>query len=111
MSEEALYINDEQPTDDVLDYDFRVIVLEQPMDNTAEISIEQSEMEEILLDGIDTFTGINKFFDTFDKDIAYPNEKMIKYDVGSDGFIVIVVGSEDRSNNWWYLYDNFKYSK
>ncbi|VEU22891.1 DEKNAAC103977 [Brettanomyces naardenensis] len=93
----SLYINEQQPQDDNLDYDFRVLVLEQKNDSnsdgTVDVDVEQSEMKGKLLEGIRTFSGINRFFDEFDTKIAYPNEESIKYDVGSDGFIVILVKS------------------
>ncbi|QPG75313.1 hypothetical protein FOA43_002665 [Brettanomyces nanus] len=98
---ESLYINEQQPSNDHLDTDFRVLVLIQNKETsttkndgkntTTDISVEQADMKGKLLEGIHTFTGINKFFDEFDRKIAYPNEGSLKYDVGSDGFIVIVV--------------------
>lgn len=90
----SLYINEQQPED--APYDFRVLVLEQPEEGTP-IAVESSDIKEKLLEGIDSFTGINEFFDAFDQQVAYPNEGRLKYDVGSDGFIVIVVdGAELR---------------
>ncbi|KAK6198087.1 uncharacterized protein RJT21DRAFT_54389 [Scheffersomyces amazonensis] len=49
------------------------------------------EMEERLLDSIQSFEDMNTFFDDFDDIIAYPNEGHIKYEVGSDGLVIIVV--------------------
>lgn len=53
----------------------------------------ESDMEEALLDSIQSFDDMNKFFDNFDETIAIPNEEHIKYEVGSDGLVVIVVDS------------------
>ncbi len=99
-SEDLVYINEQQPAQDQAENDFRVLVLVQKDIGKAEgsstdISVDQSEAKGKILEGITSFTGINKFFDSFDEQIAYPNQGQLKYDVGSDGFIVIIVGSND----------------
>ncbi|GEQ72560.1 hypothetical protein JCM33374_g6247 [Metschnikowia sp. JCM 33374] len=53
----------------------------------------EGEMEERMLDGIQTFDEVDAFFDLFDFKVAYPNEEHIKYEVGSDGLVVFVVDS------------------
>lgn len=53
--------------------------------------VPDGEMEERMLDNIQTFDEVDKFFDTFDDKIAYPNKDHIKYEVGSDGLVVFVV--------------------
>ena len=53
----------------------------------------EGDMEEALLDGVQSFDDMNEFFDKFDETIAIPNEEHIKYEVGSDGLVVIVVDS------------------
>lgn len=53
--------------------------------------VPDGDMEERMLDSIQTFDEVDKFFDTFDEKVAYPNEDHIKYEVGSDGLVVIVV--------------------
>lgn len=52
-------------------------------------------MDERLLDTIQSFDDMNDFFDEFDESIAVPNEGSIKYEVGSDGLVVIVLDSVD----------------
>ncbi|CUM65388.1 uncharacterized protein PRCAT00003024001 [Priceomyces carsonii] len=51
------------------------------------------EYEEKLVDSIQSFEQMNNFFDSFDESVALPNEGHIKYEVGSDGLVVIVVDS------------------
>lgn len=52
-------------------------------------------MDERLLDTVQSFDDMNDFFDEFDESIAVPNEGSIKYEVGSDGLVVIVLDSVD----------------
>lgn len=53
--------------------------------------VPDGDMEERMLDSIQTFDEVDKFFDTFDEKVAYPNKDHIKYEVGSDGLVVFVV--------------------
>ncbi|ODV97797.1 hypothetical protein PACTADRAFT_73477 [Pachysolen tannophilus NRRL Y-2460] len=87
MSSEQLDDSPElhQPENDQLDHDFRIMLVVQSKD------IPEGEMEELTLQDINTFTAMNKFFDSFDEEICLKNEKNIKYDVGSDGLIVVLV--------------------
>ena len=43
------------------------------------------------MDTISRFTLMHAFFDAFDEAVAIPNEGHIKYEVGSDGLVVIIV--------------------
>lgn len=61
-------------------------------------SVPEGEMEERLLDSIQSFDDMNDFFDKFDENVAIPNEGHIKYEVGSDGLVVFVVDSTDLKN-------------
>ncbi|KAI5954453.1 hypothetical protein KGF54_002228 [Candida jiufengensis] len=97
-----------QPEQDELDNPMRIILVTDHNQTSTEEEEEskdekitketkyqvENEMEEILLDQIQTFTHMNEFFDSFDSDIAYPNEGHIKYEVGSDGLVVIIVDSK-----------------
>ncbi|CDK25850.1 unnamed protein product [Kuraishia capsulata CBS 1993] len=90
MSDEELAYP--QPEQDELDNDVRfVVVVQNP-------EMPDGKMDERLCSSIDTFTKLNAFFDAFDEAVAYPNEKDIKYDVGSDGMVVIVVTTEALSD-------------
>lgn len=53
--------------------------------------VPDGDMEERMLDSIQTFDEVDHFFDSFDEKVAYPNEEHIKYEVGSDGLVVFVV--------------------
>lgn len=80
--------NEEIPTfqeGDELDNPLRAIIVV----NAPEAP--EGEMEERLLDNIQSFEDMNTFFDNFDETIAIPNDGHIKYEVGSDGLVVIVV--------------------
>lgn len=57
--------------------------------------LDDNEMDEFILENVDTFTEMNVFFDAFDQAIALPNKNNIKYDVGSDGLVVIVVDNDN----------------
>lgn len=73
--------------DEELDYPLRIVLV------TDDPKSKESEMEEILLDRITSFRMMNVFFDAFDDAVAVPNEGHIKYEVGSDGLVVIIVDS------------------
>lgn len=70
---------------DGLDNPLRAIIVVNSTD------VPDGDMEERMLDSIQTFDEVDKFFDTFDEKVAYPNENHIKYEVGSDGLVVFVV--------------------
>lgn len=65
-----------------------VIVINSP-------DVPEGEMDERLLDEIQTFDEVNGFFDKFDEEVALKNEDHIKYEVGSDGLVVIIVDSKE----------------
>ncbi|EER35863.1 conserved hypothetical protein [Candida tropicalis MYA-3404] len=69
-----------------LDNPLRIILVIDHPENK-----ELNEMEERLLDSIQSFKQMDLFFDKFDENIAMPNESHIKYEVGSDGLVVIIV--------------------
>lgn len=73
--------------DEELDYPLRIVLV------TDDPKSKESEMEEILLDRITSFRVMNVFFDAFDDAVSVPNEGHIKYEVGSDGLVVIIVDS------------------
>lgn len=68
-----------------LDNPLRIILVIDHPENK-----ELNEMEERLLDSIQSFKQMDLFFDKFDENIAMPNESHIKYEVGSDGLVVII---------------------
>mmetsp|Transcript_1704 Transcript_1704/g.1841 ORF Transcript_1704/g.1841 Transcript_1704/m.1841 type:complete len:126 (+) Transcript_1704:251-628(+) len=70
-----------------LDNPLRAIIVVNSADSP------EGDMEEALLDSVQSFDDMNEFFDKFDENIAIPNEDHIKYEVGSDGLVVIVVDS------------------
>lgn len=80
----------------VFEDEFRVLVLANSSVSADEngdtkVSIEQSDMEEILLRQVRTLDDVNEFFDDFDAKIAQPNDGHLKYEVGSDGLCVVLV--------------------
>ena len=87
---------------DELDYPLRVIiVINSP-------SHPDGEMEERNMDSIQSFTAMNDFFDNFDEQIAIPNEGHIKYEVGSDGLVVIIVDSLKLRDSALTFIDGFE---
>ncbi|EGW34039.1 uncharacterized protein SPAPADRAFT_59464 [Spathaspora passalidarum NRRL Y-27907] len=77
----------EQPEN--LDNPLRIIiVLNSP-------SHPDGEMQDRLLDTIQSMEEVNDFFDEFDSKVCIPNEGHIQYEVGSDGMVVVLVDSEE----------------
>lgn len=56
-------------------------------------SVPDGDMDERMLDTVQTFDEVEAFFDEFDAKVAEPNKDHIKYEVGSDGLVVFVVDS------------------
>lgn len=89
--------------DAVFDNEFRMLVLaNSSMTAGAEtedgaeatsVSVEESDMEELLIRQVRTLDDVNEFFDEFDGVVAVPNEGHLKYEVGSDGLCVVLVDS------------------
>ncbi|RCK58949.1 hypothetical protein Cantr_07600 [Candida viswanathii] len=84
-------MSDTEPSNPILDQEdldnpLRIILVVDHPENK-----ESNEMEERLLDLIQSFKQMDSFFDRFDETIAVPNESHIKYEVGSDGLVVIIV--------------------
>lgn len=81
-----------------------IIVVNKPGSNEGE------EMEERHLDGIQSFEDVNTFFDVFDETIAVPNEDHIKYEVGSDGLVVIIVDTLELRDEALKFIDDYSES-
>lgn len=77
------------PEQDELENDFRITLVVQSKE------IPDGELHERFLSNISTFTGMNQFFDIFDEKVAYPNEGQLKYELGSDGLVVMLVTNRD----------------
>lgn len=71
-------------SDDELENPMRVVMVINSSDHP------EGEMEERLLDSIQSLKEVNAFFDKFDEEVAIPNDGHIKYEVGSDGLVVII---------------------
>ncbi|KAI3405015.1 hypothetical protein KGF56_002180 [Candida oxycetoniae] len=69
---------------------------------------KESEMEERLLDDLQTFDSVNEFFDAFDEKVAIPNEGHIKYEVGSDGLVVIIVDGNELKDRVLEFIDEYE---
>lgn len=69
--------------------------------------VPDGDMEERMLDNIQTFDEVDKFFDTFDEKIAIPNKDHIKYEVGSDGLVVFVVDLNKLKDEVVVFIDDF----
>lgn len=87
----------------VFEDEFRVLVIANSSVSADEngetkVSIEQSDMEEIMLRQVRTLDDVNEFFDDFDAKIAQPNDGHLKYEVGSDGLCVVLVDTVELKN-------------
>ncbi|GME87895.1 hypothetical protein B5S28_g1106 [[Candida] boidinii] len=104
-----------QPEEDDLGYEFRVMLVTHKFSEKSETtekkeetndtedngttSVNAEDLEEVILAGVTSFSQMNEFLDEFDSKISYPNEGFIKYDVGSDGVIVMVVDNTEIKNS------------
>ncbi|KAI8395407.1 Protein of unknown function (DUF1892) [Nakaseomyces glabratus] len=79
-----------------------MVLLEEPMEEDITISDSKEEkkvmhefMDELTLPfQIDEIDLLNKWFDKFDDEICIPNEGHIKYEITSDGLIVLILDKE-----------------
>lgn len=103
VDEEEEFEDGARPAADetVFDNEFRILVLanssmsvaKQGDGDSAAVSVEESDMEELLVRQVRTLDDVNEFFDEFDSTVAVPNEGHLKYEVGSDGLCVVLVDS------------------
>lgn len=101
MSEEIDIPHSVEHEREDLDDPLRAIVVVNSPD------IPEGEMEERMLDNIQTFDEVEKFFDDFDEKVAIPNESHIKYEVGSDGLVVFLVDSRKLKDEVLLFIDKF----
>lgn len=74
--------------DDELDHPMRVLVVLKSDQHP------DGHLDERTLASVRTHGEMNTFFDEFDDKIAMPNEGNIKYEVGSDGLVLILLDNE-----------------
>ncbi|SGZ54793.1 CIC11C00000002307 [Sungouiella intermedia] len=98
---EEIDIPSHREDDEGLDNPLRAIIVVNSPD------VPDGEMEERMLDSIQTFDEVDKFFDTFDETVAYPNKDHIKYEVGSDGLVVFVVDLKKLKDDVLKFIDEF----
>lgn len=73
-------------------------------EDTKEVKTTHEYLDELKLPfGIDELDVLNKWFDKFDEEICIPNEGHIKYEISSDGLIVLMLGKEIEQ-----VYDTIK---
>ncbi|TID29927.1 hypothetical protein CANINC_001438 [Pichia inconspicua] len=98
--------------EEVFEDEFRVLVIANSSVSADEngetkVSIEQSDMDEIMLRQVRTLNDVNEFFDDFDAKIAQPNDGHLKYEVGSDGLCVVLVDTVKLKNEVVEFINNF----
>lgn len=79
-----------------------IILLEEPIeaDEPAQESEQETKkmhefVEELVLPfTVDELDALNKWFDKFDEEICIPNEGHIKYEITSDGMMVLILDKE-----------------
>ncbi|CCK71394.1 uncharacterized protein KNAG_0G03360 [Huiozyma naganishii CBS 8797] len=84
-----------------------LILVEEPLEDdvpTTEVTSEDGSqpikstheyIDELHLPfGLDELDALNEWFDKFDEEICIPNEGHIKYEISSDGLIVLMLGKE-----------------
>ncbi|EGV62796.1 hypothetical protein PSN45_000859 [Yamadazyma tenuis] len=72
-----------------LDNPLRIITLINSPD------VPEGDLQERLMDYVQTMDEVDGFFNEFDETVAVPNDGHIKYEVGSDGLVVIVIDSTE----------------
>lgn len=81
--------------------------LEQPIENLSDNKPNETEnkdedskkthefIDELILPfKVDELDALNSWFDKFDEEICIPNEGHIKYEITSDGLIVLILDKE-----------------
>ena len=81
--------------------------LEQPIENLSDNKQNETQNKEedskkthefidelILPFKVDELDALNSWFDKFDEEICIPNEGHIKYEITSDGLIVLILDKE-----------------
>ncbi|AET38417.1 uncharacterized protein Ecym_2711 [Eremothecium cymbalariae DBVPG len=79
-----------------------MILLEEAIPESKDENIKANAthdfVDEVVLPmQVDELDVLNKWFDKFDEEICLPNEGYIKYEISSDGLIVLMV-SQERSS-------------
>lgn len=69
--------------------------------------VPDGDFQERLMDYVQSMEEVDAFFDTFDAKVCIPNEEHIKYEVGSDGLVVIVVDSMKLSEEVIQFIDDY----
>lgn len=101
MGDEPIDIPTHHSDFDELDNPLRAVIVVNSPD------VPEGEMDERLLDEIQTFDEVTGFFDKFDEEVALKNEDHIKYEVGSDGLVVIVVDLKELKQTVLRFMDDF----
>lgn len=89
----------EQPEE--LDNPLRIILLINSPD------VPEGDLQERLMDYVQSMEDVDEFFNEFDEKVAIPNEGHIKYEVGSDGLVVIVVDSTGLRDSTLKFIDDY----
>lgn len=74
-----------------------LVLLEEPVKGTTEEEgkkVHEFVDELVLPLAVDQLDELNSWFDKFDEEISIPNEGHIKYEITSDGIIVLIVDKE-----------------
>lgn len=86
-----------------LENPLRIITLIDKCDD-----IPEGDMQERMLDHVQSMEQVDGFFDEFDEKICIPNEGHIKYEVGSDGLVLIVIDDKKLRDEVLDFVDNYK---
>lgn len=83
-----------------------MILLEESMEQESDVNDKQEDkdkepkkmhefVEELVLPfQVDELDALNEWFDKFDEQICIPNEGHIKYEITSDGIIILILDKE-----------------
>lgn len=85
MADIPLYKDTSVKEEDQMDHALLVVVVVEK-DDESETTLAEYEVA-----AVTTFGEMNSWFDQFDETVAEPNVGHLKYDVQSDGMVVVVV--------------------
>lgn len=86
----------EEPLEEFETFDHKTDEVKEVTDAKVKEQKKSHEfVEELLLPfQVDELELLNKWFDKFDEEICIPNEGNIKYEISSDGLIVLMIDKE-----------------
>lgn len=88
-------LEDAVPSEEVTDASGKTDSVGESARDEAPVRATHEFVDELVLPvEIEDFDNLNEWFDSFDADICIPNEGFIKYEISSDGLVVLLLARE-----------------